>query len=75
MTPRQFFDTVVEMRKWQKAYYAERQFNDAKRYALNKSKQFERAVDIEVERVMHILNGEKERQQPHQAELQFANNN
>lgn len=72
MTPRQFFDLVTEMRKWQKAYFAEREFNDAKKYALNKSKQLERAVDMEVERVTHILNREQDKQ-PQQTQLQFAN--
>lgn len=70
MTPRQFFDLVTEMRKWQKAYFAEREFNDAKKYALNKSKQLERAVDMEVERVTNILNGEQNKQ-PQQTTMQF----
>ena len=72
MNARQFFDLVTEMRKWQKAYFAEREFNDAKKYALNKSKQLERAVDIEVERVTNILNGEQNKQ-PQQTQLQFDN--
>lgn len=72
MTPRQFFDLVTEMRKWQKAYFAEREFNDAKKYALNKSKQLERAVDMEVERVTHILNREQDKQSQ-QTQLQFDN--
>lgn len=55
MTPKQFYDTVVEMRRWQKAYYAEKQFNDAKKYALNKSRQYERAVDMEIERVTRLM--------------------
>ena len=69
MTARQFFDLVTEMRKWQKAYFAEREFNDAKKYALNKSKQYERAVDMEIERVERILNGTP---QPQQTSIQFA---
>ena len=69
MTPRQFYDTVVEMRRWQKAYYAEKEFNDAKKYALNKSRQYERAVDMEIERVERILNGTP---QPKQTSIQFA---
>ena len=69
MTPRQFFDLATEMRKWQKAYFAEREFNDAKKYALNKSKQYERAVDMEIERVERILNGTP---QPQQTSIQFA---
>lgn len=72
MNARQFFDLVAEMRKWQKTYFAERENQDAKRYALNKSKQFERAVDMEIERVTQILNGEQERQ-PQQTQLQFEN--
>ena len=55
MTPRQFYDTVVEMRRWQKAYYAEKEFNDTKKYALNKSRQYERAVDMEIERVTRLM--------------------
>ena len=55
MNPRQFYDTVVEMRRWQKAYYAEKEFNDAKKYALNKSRQYERAVDMEIERVTRLM--------------------
>ena len=55
MNARQFYDTVVEMRRWQKAYYAEKEFNDAKRYALNKSRQFERAIDMEIERVTRLM--------------------
>lgn len=73
MNARQFFDLVTEMRKWQKTYFAERENQEAKRYALNKSKQFERAVDMEVERVTQILNGEQEKQ-PQQTQLQFDNN-
>lgn len=72
MNARQFFDLVKEMRKWQKAYFAEREFNDQKKYALNKSKQLERAVDMEVERVTNILNGEQNKQ-PQQTQLQFDN--
>lgn len=71
MNARQFFDLVAEMRKWQKTYFAERENLDAKRYALNKSKQFERAVDMEIERVTQILNGENK--QPQQTQLQFDN--
>ena len=68
MTPRQFFDLVTEMRKWQKAYFAEREFNDQKKNALNKSKQYERAVDMEISRVERILNGTP---QPQQTTMQF----
>ena len=69
MTPRQFFDLVTEMRKWQKAYFAEKEFNDAKKYALNKSKQYERAVDMEIGRVERILAGTP---QPQQTSIQFT---
>lgn len=72
MNARQFFDLVSEMRKWQKTYFAERENQDAKRYALNKSKQYERAVDMEIERVTQILNGKQEKQ-PQQTQLQFNN--
>ena len=64
MTPRQFYDTVVEMRRWQKAYYAEKEFNDTKKYALNKSRQYERAVDMEIERVTRLMT---------EQQLQFEN--
>ena len=64
MTPRQFYDTVVEMRRWQKAYYAEKEFNDAKKYALNKSRQYERVVDMEIERVTRLMT---------EPQLQFEN--
>ena len=64
MTPRQFYDTVVEMRRRQKAYYAEKEFNDAKKYALNKSRQYERAVDMEIERVTRLMT---------EPQLQFEN--
>lgn len=70
MNARQFFDLVTEMRKWQKAYFAERDFNDQKKYALNKSKQYERAVDMEISRVERILNGTP---QPQQTTMQFDN--
>lgn len=69
MNARQFFNLVTEMRKWQKAYFAEKEFNDAKKYALNKSKQYERAVDMEISRVERILNGTP---QPTQTTMQFA---
>ena len=52
------------MRKWQKAYYAEKEFNDAKKYALNKSRQYERAVDMEIERVTRLMT---------EPQLQFEN--
>ena len=64
MNPRQFYDTVVEMRRWQKAYYAEKEFNDTKKYALNKSRQYERAVDMEIERVTRLMT---------EPQLQFEN--
>ena len=74
MNARQFFDLVTEMRKWQKTYFAERENLDAKRYALNKSKQYERAVDMEIERVTQILNGKpQEEKRPQQTQLQFYN--
>lgn len=55
MTPRQFYDTVVQMRYWQKEYYKQTEWNDVKKAALAKSKQFERAIDIEIERVTKIM--------------------
>ena len=55
MTPREFYDTVVKMRYWQKEYFRQTEWNDVKKAALAKSKQFERAIDIEIERVTKLI--------------------
>lgn len=50
MKPRQFYDTVVLMRKWQRTYFATRSKD-----ALVKSKNYEKVIDDEIERVTKIL--------------------
>lgn len=53
MTAREFFDLVREMRETQKGYFSTRSKD-----LLEKSKQLEREVDIEIARVDKLL-GEK----------------
>lgn len=50
MKPRQFYNTVVEMRKWQRTYFATRSQD-----ALVKSKSLEKVIDNEIDRVTKIL--------------------
>ncbi len=50
MTPKEFFDKVVEMRRCQKEY-----FKNKRQIDLRISKQIEREVDEEIERVLKIL--------------------
>lgn len=50
MTPKEFFDKVVEMRRCQKEYLKNKRQID-----LRISKQIEREVDEEIERVQKIL--------------------
>ena len=50
MTPRNFFDHVAEMRRWQKEYFRTRSTN-----ALTHSKKEERGIDNEIERVYAII--------------------
>ena len=50
MTPKEFFDKVVEMRRCQKEYIKNKRQID-----LRISKQIEREVDEEIERVQKIL--------------------
>lgn len=50
MTPKEFFDKVVEMRRCQKKY-----FKNKRQIDLRISKQIEREVDEEIERVQKIL--------------------
>lgn len=50
MTPKEFFDKVVEMRRCQKEY-----FKNKRQIDLRISKQIEREVDEEIERVQKIL--------------------
>ena len=55
MTPKEFYDKVVEMRKAQKEYFRFRAPS-----ALSKSKQLEAAIDAEIKRVEQLLS-EKEK--------------
>lgn len=48
MTPKEFFDKVVEMRRCQKEY-----FKNKRQIDLRISKQIEREVDEEIERVQN----------------------
>lgn len=50
MKPRQFYNTVVELRKWQRTYFATRSQD-----ALVKSKSLEKVIDNEIDRVTKIL--------------------
>ena len=63
MNAEQFFRLVESMRKAQKNYFQMR----STQY-LNESKQLERQVDAEIERVNNIL---RERNMPKQMEMQF----
>lgn len=61
MTPKEFFDKVVEMRRCQKEY-----FKNKRQIDLRISKQIEREVDEEIERVQKILHN---KQNPHVEEV------
>ena len=52
MNPKEFFDTVAQMRDAQKVY-----FRDRTREALNESKRLEKKVDAEIARARAILAG------------------
>lgn len=58
MNARQFFNLTARMRKEQKAYFKTRS-----RDALNRSKELERLVDAEIDRVNKILNIQETKQQ------------
>ena len=51
INPRQFFDLVADMRSSQKEYFRTRSSQ-----SLQKSKELERKVDAEIERVNNIIN-------------------
>jgi hypothetical protein len=53
MNSKEFFDTVVEMRKLQKAYFRTRNHG-----ILLQSKATEHKIDTEIERVNRIMNEE-----------------
>lgn len=56
MSPKEFFDTVVKMREYQKRYFKARLPVD-----LKESKRLEKIVDSEIERVERTL---RERESP-----------
>lgn len=56
MSPKEFFDKVSRMRKAQKEYFCTKSGR-----ALNESKQLEREIDAEIERVNRVM---AERQNP-----------
>lgn len=58
MTNRQFFDLVVQLRWYQKEYFATRS-----RDSLQQAKALEKRVDDEIARVQKIL-AQREQQQP-----------
>lgn len=49
MNAKEFYDTVVKMRKAQRDYFRTRS-----QHSLNESKQFEKLVDAEIKRVEQI---------------------
>ncbi len=57
MSPREFFEKVVEMRKCQRNYYAARRAKDiaGQREWLNKSLAIETEIDNEITRAHNIL--------------------
>lgn len=58
MTAREFYDTVVKMRKAQRDYFRTRS-----QRSLNESKQFEKLVDAEIKRVEQIQQQQADNQQ------------
>lgn len=58
MNAKEFYDTVVKMRKAQRDYFRTRS-----QRSLNESKQFEKLVDAEIERVTKIEQKQVEKQQ------------
>lgn len=58
MNARQFYDTVVKMRKAQRDYFRTR----SQRH-LNESKELEAQVDAEIKRVEHIQQQQADNQQ------------
>ena len=55
MTPKQFYDTVVQMRQAQKNYYKTRQ-----REALQQALNLEKIIDDEISRVSQVINSKGE---------------
>lgn len=58
MTPKQFFDRVVQLRKFQKEYFATRSKD-----SLHKSIALEKEIDAEIDRVQAVMN-KKQVEQP-----------
>lgn len=58
MTAKEFFDTVVKMRQYQREYFRSKGYDKA---ALSYAKEYERKIDTEIKRVEMI---ERERRQP-----------
>lgn len=56
MDSRQFFDAVVEMRKYQKQYFRS---GNRDRSALQSAKDYERKIDEEIKRVQLLLHEER----------------
>lgn len=56
MDSRQFFDAVVEMRKYQKKYFRS---GNRDRSALQYAKDYERKIDEEIKRVQLLLHEER----------------
>ena len=59
MTSRQFFDRVVQLRRFQKEYFATRS-----REPLQQAKALEKEIDDEIERVKKILANRQQQQPP-----------
>ena len=59
MTNRQFFDRVVQLRRFQKEFFATRS-----RDSLQQAKALEREIDDEIARVQKILASRQQQQQP-----------
>ena len=54
MNAKEFYDTVVEMRKAQKNYFASRKMPLTAQQHLQESKRLERIIDQEIERVQQL---------------------
>ena len=61
MTPKEFYDNVVEMRKWQKKFFSTKRDDPKKFEYQQQSIVFEKIVDEEIKRVTVLL---KEKQEP-----------
>lgn len=66
MTPKEFYDNVVNMRKFQREYFRS---NGRDRVALQSAKHYEQMIDVEIKRVELMI---KEQRSPR---LDFDGNN